>query len=257
MKKIFVLLFILLPVLSNATMLGTRPLLRAAAQNQVRFDSSISDTLNCSNSIWNEFVNRACMQVAQKTNCVRRVKSVVSVAGTSVYFVNDSLLEIQSVMKNVSKTSRPLKHLPAAVMREATQDTALSAVQSPKAFWVEGDSLHLYPTPNNAVDTFVVGYSVWPVYLDGDAWDSSWWCSGVEYDTACAGYDSIVIDILTYETNIPEPYREPIVFYTCFLFLSRIRAYEAADYWFKQYDARIKEHQMQDATVYDLPKGGG
>ena len=236
MKKILLILM-MFPVLASSTMLGTRPLLRGAAQNQVKFDSTVSDTNKCTNAIWNEFINRACIQVAEETDCVRKTLAFLCTTGVETYEVDTALLDIQSVIKNVSLTSRPLIHVPASAARQITQDTALSTNQSPKVYWVEGDSIHFYPTPNNSVDSFVIGYSIYPAYLNYDK------------DSASGAYVT--------STNIPLEYREAIVLYACYQFLARIKDYSGAEWWLKQYNLRVGKHQKKDSQVYDLPKGGG
>ncbi len=229
MKK-WLLLILLLPVFCQATMMGTRPLLRAAVQNQLDFDTTMSDTFLINNTVWNEFINRACIEVAKDFDCIEKQLQIITAVGTQSYVVDSALLKVLWIMRGTSY-SAAARHVPVPYLKEFYDDTSLTRVQSPRLFWEHEDSVKFYPTPNK-VDTFLVGYSIYPAYLALDT-----------------GATSI--------TNIPLEYREAIVFYTCYLFKLLIKEYDEAALLFAEYEKILVKSKAKEATKYDLPLRGG
>lgn len=234
--KRWLIIILFLPILCQATMMGTRPLLRGAAQNQVNFDTTKSDIFLCNQALWNEFINRACIQVAVDFDCVEKQLQILTVAGTQSYHVDSALLKALWFLRSTPTYNAPTKHVPVPYMKEFYDDTALSVVQSPRLFWEHEDSVKFYPTPNK-VDTFLIGYSIYPAYLNYDI------------DSAAGEYVA--------STNIPLEYREAIVFYTCYLFKLLIKEYTEAALLFAEYEKLLIKSKAKDAAKYDLPLRGG
>ncbi|MCK5128082.1 MAG: hypothetical protein KAR42_17635 [candidate division Zixibacteria bacterium] len=227
MKRIIcVIIFILFPFVVNGTMLGTRALLRSEAQNQVKFDPNKSDSLRCNDSVWNTFLNRACIQLAMDADVVEEEDTITTVSGTWAYLVDTALIRPLWIVKTKARSMNPLKQIPVAFMEDYVLDTILSPTGSPQAYWMNIDSIHFFPTPVK-VDTFLIGYSIYPNYLSLD----------------------------TSSTNIPLEYREGVVLYTCYLYFARIGLYDRADWYLNQYKFKIADYRATKLRRFDIPTG--
>jgi len=210
---------------SAETFLSTRQKIVTAGQRMANFDETASDSNLCLDTVWSEFANRACMEVARETNCIEKNILLASVSGTRAYEVDTAILNILWTVRVENKTQVPIKQFPAPYLAEIAGDTVLAEDESPTAYWFNGDSLIFYPTPVG-VDTFLVGYSVYPHYLDMD----------------------------TSTVNIPLEYREAVVLYICHLFQMRAGKYEDATAFLAFYDKKIAKYRTEKAAHYDRPQ---
>lgn len=223
MKKfLFILLF--LPLMADAQILDSLNLLRWAAQQQIHFRPSKSDSLIVDDSVWSDMVNRACIRVAYDANCIYKESSFVTVAGTRNYIIDTSMIDVDYVLKVRNKTVRPLTKWFAPFLKQRWPDTALSKLAfSPHAYWYFADSVWFYPTPVRA-DTMLIGYMIYPTNLLAD--DST--------------------------TNIPVEFREAIVWYTCHLALWRMGRIAESKEALGRYTQEIQIYKMGEANKYDL-----
>jgi len=226
MRKILVILFLLIPFTLDATTMDDLQSLRESAQSQSNFDPLQNmDTVKTNDTIWNGFVNRACIAVAADLNCIEGNTAVASVSGTRAYAVDTAILNILWTVRVENKIQVPMKQYPAAYMEEVAGDTVLAEDESPTGYWLNNDSIKFYPTPV-AVDTFLVSYSIYPNFLSID----------------------------TSSTNVPLEYREAIVLYACHLFQFRMKDYQQAGLILQFYDARIAKYKADKAAHYNRPQ---
>lgn len=222
-KLIFILL--LLPLVANGTILGTRQLLKESAQQQISFNPNGSDTTYIDDSVWNVFINRASVKVAYDGNVIHRESLLVISAGARAYAFDTAVISVDYVLKVRNDAIKPLIKWDVPFL-EALGDTILAGLgASPHGYWQFTDSIRLYPTPVTT-DTLIVGFSIYPILLS-------------QSNTS---------------TNIPLEFREAIVWYTCHLALWRMGNFGESEKALARYNEEIQKYKVKDADRFDLMK---
>jgi hypothetical protein len=228
MKKLLVVLLLLFPTICSGTILGTLAKLREAAQDQIDFDVTASDTLLIPEGIWNRFVNRGCVRVSYDAKVLYKKSTFVTAAGTRPYLVDTALLDVEYIVKVRNRTIRPVIRWYPPFMETRWPDTVLqSTTHSPNAYWLYGDSIYFWPTPTR-VDTMLVGYTIYPSFLSVDA--------------------SV--------TNLSLEHREAVVWYTCYQALFRLGRFEEAVTALQRYNEEIGKYIVREEDKFDILRVG-